>query len=193
MIRNQLCEIAGINAATFNSHRRNGDLPFDLSGREVAANGRTWSRFSLYDAMLLIAAKDLASGQGVSWAEAAQMLRQPAIYTQCYIGDSRASFRSPGFHCARLVFRRQDGPPHDLFRQDHVVRGTLPGIVGYAERATRRHNERARHVSDLVALFSLVTVNLSQAWDTAVDRAAKFPDIEAFADDFEQDERQEDE
>lgn len=182
MIRSELCLLAGIKPATFNSHRLNGDLPFDIRTKEASAGGgRTWSRFDLYDAMMLIAARNLAQGQGVSWSEAANILRDGAIYLGSGVDGQRASYRLPGFHCARIEFRCEDGSVPSLIRQFQVVRGTLGDIAAYAERVTLRYNERAYFASDRVAVFSVATVNLSQAWHIAVERA-KFLEINVHSD-----------
>lgn len=182
MIRSELCLLAGIKPATFNSHRLNGDLPFDIRAKEASDGaGRTWSRFHLYDAMMLIAAKNLAQGQGVSWSEAAKTLRESAIHLNGGAEGPPANYRGPGFHCARIEFRCEGGEEPSLIRQFHVVRGSLSEIAAYADGVTARYNERTHFAADRIAVFSLAAVNLSQAWYIASERA-KFLEIDLTSD-----------
>lgn len=172
MIRSELCLVADIKPATFNSHRRNGDLPFTLSPQVADEDeGRAWSRFDIYDAALLIAAKNLAAGQGVSWSEAARILREAATHLGSDFDGRRQSFRDPGFHCARIEFRCEDGHEPNLIRKHHVVRGSLADIAGYAERVVASHNSRQHFPHDRIAVYSIASVSLSQAWQIAVGRA----------------------
>lgn len=182
MIRSELCLLAGIAPATFNSHRRNGDLPFDIWPKEAKDGaGRTWSRFDIYDAMMLIAARNLAQGQGVGWSDAAKILREKATYLQSEVGGERANYWLPGFHCARIEFRCEDGSEPSLIRQFQVVRGTLVDIAAYADRVVLSHNERSNFPQDRIAVFSIAAVNLSQAWHIAVERA-KYLEIDVASD-----------
>lgn len=172
MIRSELCLVAQIAPATFNSHRRNGDLPFKISAGEAAdAESRTWSRFGLYDAAMLIAARNLVSGQGLGWSESTRMLREDSIHLQGSDEVRSELYRGPGFHCARIEFRCEDGHVPQLHRQFHVVRGALAEIARYAEREATAFNDRQHFPQDRIEVYSMASVNLSQAWRIAVERA----------------------
>lgn len=167
MIRSELCEVANIAVPTFNSHRRNGNLPFSIDQSEAKDGlGRTWARFTSHEAMLLIAAQNLASAQGVTWSEAAQILRETAIHTD------RDHYHSvPGVHCARVEFRTVGGEKPFLHDQFQVYRGKLSQIIEAAERTVVKFNERSNFEADRIAVYSLISVNLSQAWYIAKQRA----------------------
>lgn len=172
MIRSELCLVAQIAPATFNSHRRNGDLPFKIWPCEVSdTENRTWSRFGLYEAMMLIAARNLASGQGVSWSEAARMLREDCMHLPGIDEGPPELYRGPGFHCARIEFRCEDGHLPQLHSQFQVVRGALAEIANYAEREVAAFNRRQHFSRDRIAVYSTASVNLSQAWHIALARA----------------------
>ena len=175
MIRSELCKVANdMSPATFNTHRRNGDLPFGLLQAEKHdAGGRTWSRFELHHAMLLIAAQTLASGQGVGWSEAAAILRASVGVTHVGMepGGLVENLRRSTIHCARIEFSREDGSTSELHPRFKIMRGTLSEIVGSVERGVSRFNELQQLPFERVTVCSFVSVNLSQAWRVAAERA----------------------
>lgn len=169
MIRSELCEVANIAVPTFNSHRRNGNLPFSIEQSEAKdGTGTTWARFTCHDAMLLIAAQNLAASQGVTWSEAAKILREKAIHT-----DSGNYLSVPGIHCARVEFRTEGGEVPFLGKQFQVYRGNLSRIIASAEKTVEVHNDQTHFASDRLAIFSMISVNLSQAWHIAEQRTAQ--------------------
>ena len=176
MIRSELCEVATIAVPTFNSHRRNGNLPFSIEQSEAKdGTGKTWARFTRHDAMLLIAAQTLADGQGVTWSEAAKILRENAIHT-----DSADYRGSPGVHCARFEFQTEGGEVPFMGKQFQTYRGNLSRIIASAEKTVEVHNRQSHFASDRIAIFSMISVNLSQAWQIAERRTAQL-DIDIFS------------
>lgn len=172
MIRSELCDIAGLAVPTFNSHRRNGNLPFVVEHAEARdGTGKAWARFDLDHAMLLIAAQGLAASQGVTWSEAALILREKAIYAPSEKDGVRVDCRMPGFHCARVEFRSEAGDAPALRNRFGIYRGTLPWIVKEAESTVEVYNRSVNFPSDRIVLASFVSVNLSQAWSIAQVRA----------------------
>jgi len=170
MIRSELCQIAGITAPTFNSHRRNGDLPFDPSPAEaVDGAGRTWSRFSLVHAALLIAARQLAAAQGVTWSEAAATLRATGILCGP-TGFEDRFFNRAGIHVARVEFAQaatNDAP--SLMDRTQTYKGPLADILRAAEAAAAGYSKR--HPDQPVIVASIASVDLSHCWNIAVKAA----------------------
>lgn len=158
--------VAGITVPTFNSHRRNGDLPFVMSSGAAVDEGAKWASFSCHDAAAIVAAKDLAATQGVTWALAAAMIRERAIH----VGDGHYS-DTPGIHCVRVEFMADGGGEPELAGRSKVYRGNLSAVIGAACRHVEAVNARARVESDLIQIASVVSVNLSEAWKIAVARA----------------------
>ena len=170
MIRSKLCQIAKIAVPTFNSHRRNGNLPFVIDLEEANdALGRVWARFDLHHAVKLIAAQNLATGQGITWSEAAAIIRDQGIHT----GNNRNGYFEPGFFCARVEYRTVDGHQPYLTAMHTVFRGALSDIAVAAEQRAVAYNERARFAHDKIEVYTIAAVNLSQAWHIAKGRAVE--------------------
>jgi len=167
MIRSQFCEISGIEVPTFNTHRRNGALPFDVSKYEEAdARGRMWVRYNIFAAARMIAAINLASSQGVTWSHACEILRADSILCS---GGGRP-FETPGIHVARAEFLDHDGKMPFLRSSVFTVYEGRIEAIGVAVAAeVEGFNARLDVVP--IHLASLVSVNLSQAFQTAYARA----------------------
>lgn len=111
IIRGEFCQVVGIGSPLFNAHRRTGDLPFEIrSVEEDLGTGRRWARFSVHEAASWLAAQDLAR-QGVTWSEAARVLRllqRPEAVTYCSARPNDA-IEHPGLFVSRVFVRREQG------------------------------------------------------------------------------------
>ena len=168
MLRSQFCEISGVEVPTFNTHRRNGALPFDIAKYELPdVRGRMWVRYNIAAAARMIAAAHLAASQGVTWSQACEILRADSI--GCGDGFQRP-YEVPGIHVARAEFRSKfgDAPFHwnGPFR---VYEGKIDAIG--AAVAADVHGYNARPNVEPVEAVSLVSVNLSRAYQIAYARA----------------------
>lgn len=165
MIRSELLDICGMTAPTFNSHRRNGDLPFEASKTEAEDTaGRTWARYTRHDAALMLAARQLSSAHRVSWSEAARILRAPAIYSG---GSFKSYFDRSGVHVAQVEFANEiTNAEAKLFPQLQVYNGTLAEILDMAEGSVHAYNEK-NTFKDYLVITSIVSVNLSNCWQAA--------------------------
>jgi hypothetical protein len=173
MIRSELCKIADMSIPTFNSHSRNGDLPFSTETLEKSdAKGKAWARYSIHEATMLVASRLLSSGQGVTWSEAARIIRQRGQHVHSTGTVSRPKyFLDSGLHCARIEFLTLGGAEPTGMNRFEVYRGFLPDIVTMADRIVERSKVGNDLVSLHVAVFSIVSVNLSLAWQIATARA----------------------
>ena len=155
MIRSEICAVAELAVPTFNSHRRNGNLPFSVASYHEMPDhdGRTWARFTVFDAALLIAAKKLTA-QGVSWSKACEILRSKPVGT-----GGRVGLANPGISAARTELRSGDS---------QVWQGPIARIVEVSERWA------ARKGSDVI---SIVSVNVSACISIAIERMDRL-DIE---------------
>lgn len=163
MIRSEFLDICGMAVPTFNSHRRNGDLPFRVSNTEAEDGaGRTWARYSLHDAARMLAARQLVNAQHVSWSEAARILRADAIHSG---GVFKNYFDHPGVNIAQFEFVNEstNGDPV-FYPRLQVLSGTLEEIVAGAENTLQAYNKNNR---DHIIIASMVSVNLSNCWQTA--------------------------
>lgn len=176
MIRSELCKVVGMSPETFNSHRRNGDLPFSGPAAGPAIKG-TWGRFSLHEAMLLIAARQMAATQGVTWSEAAAILRAPGILVGSYDGRHSTYYDNPGHFVGRVAFMddQNSAPESYVCPPFEVCRGPLPDIVAYALRRAEFASKRAQEAKQRpVMVSSIAAVNLSHVWEIALGRARDF-------------------
>lgn len=166
MIRSELCAIAEITAPTFNSHRRNGDLPFNIALSEAQdGTGRTWSRFTIHDAARLIAARHLAASQGVTWSEAARIIRAQKTH-----GGEPGDPYNPEDHSAVHIAQVEFVSWASGAQVTKVVyQGTLSGIVAVAEARVQTITET--HTEPL-SVASMVSVNFSHCLEIARQRAA---------------------
>lgn len=166
MIRNELCSIAKLNPSTFNVHRKNGDLPFQIETLEAKdGTGRTWGRFSLYHAALLIAARQLTT-QGVSWSEACRILRQKPVEVGA-VGPG-TSFRERSEICvARVDFVNSLTNAAPDFPLPGVFRGPLGDIVAAAAASVDGYNKKWAGQAAPVVIASIVVVDLSHAYNLA--------------------------
>ena len=168
MIRNELCAIADMLVPTFNTARNRGQLPFDLSKAEAFdGENRKWVRYSSHEAARLIAALDLAAAQGVTWSQACEILRADNI--GCGDGFQRP-YEVPGIHVARAEFRSKFGDAPFLWAGPfRVYEGKIEAIG--AAVAADVHGYNARPNVEPVEAISLVSVNLSRAYQIAYARA----------------------
>ena len=165
MIRSELCKIARIEPATFNSHRRNGDLPFNISDYEAKdGQGRVWARFDAFAAARIIAAKDLCA-QGVSWSNAARILREPNMST-----GGNVAIHTPGIFIGRALYALDSETARRSFGKEEMIwQGPLSAITDcatrYADAVSRNHPR------EVINLRSLIAVDLSGAYRLALLRA----------------------
>ena len=173
MIRSQLCAIGDISPSTFNSHRRNGDLPFGGPGANPIVKGG-WGRFSLHDAMFLIAARQLAATQGVGWGEAASILRSNPMHVGR--GPVFSNYWSnPGHYMARVSFVDDANgfPPSWICTALEVYAGPLADIVATATEKAEWASERSVAAGYRPVMTStFAAVNLSHMWELTLQRAA---------------------
>ncbi len=167
MIRKELAAIVGMKLPLLDAHRRNGDLPFDPSKAEAmdGAN-RKWIRYSIHEAARLIAALDLAAAQGVTWSQACEILRSESILCS---GGGRP-FETPGIHVARAEFRNKFGEaPFHWSGPFRVYEGKIEAIGAAVAADVAGYN--ARPNVEPIEAVSLVSVNLSRAYQIAIARA----------------------
>lgn len=172
MIRSELCAIADMSPSTFNSHRRNGDLPFEMTTREAKdGTGRTWSRFEIHDAALLIAARNLVATQGVTWSEAARMLRHRE---KIFVGPMRFALENgePIF-VAKVTFSnvRTGEAPLLLREGTSIYQGPLAEIVASAGSTVAIYNEKISRGAEQIEILSVAAVNLSHCYRIAIKAA----------------------
>lgn len=162
MIRSQLCKVANIEPSTFNSHRRNGDLPFKIEDYESQdGTGRVWARFDLFAAAALIAARKLCN-QGMSWSDAARVIRTPEVPGPA--GVSTAWFR-PDIFVSAAVYTVADAG--QISAQERVFRGKFESNAARAFS----YPERVFHPDQIARLETFVSVNVSAAYREAELRA----------------------
>lgn len=167
MIRNELCKIAKMNPSTFNVHRKNGDLPFDIEMAEAKdGTGRTWGRFTLFHAAMLIAARQLTS-QGVGWGEACRILRTRPVFVGV-IGMGQNFFERPGIFVARVDFASvETNKDPDLMEGERFYRGPLSDIVEAALETAEAYSFRRAGAERPVYVTGMVTVDLSHSYSLA--------------------------
>jgi hypothetical protein len=167
VIRSEFCEISDISVPTFNTHRRGGNLPFDVAKYEQAdARGRVWVRYNIHAAARMIAAATLASAQGVTWSQACEILRAENI--GC--GDFARPFDVGGVHVARAEYRTRSGDaPERMAGPFQVYQGRIEAIGAAVAAEVAGYN--ARPDVEPIEAVSLVSVNLSQAYQIAFARA----------------------
>ena len=172
MIRSELLDICGMTAPTFNSHRRNGDLPFDAARTEAEDGvGRTWARYTLHHAVRMLAARQLAAVHRVSWSEAARILRTQAKYASVENYSDHA-----GVHFAQVeIVNEKTNADPDFYPRLEILTGTLQKIVEQAQNSAEAYTRHNPH--DAVIVASMVSVNLSQCWKIAL-ALAKSKDID---------------
>jgi len=138
MIRKELCAVTSMTAPTFNSHRRNGDLPFSMAGLESKdGKGTTWARFTAFEAALLIAAKTLTA-QGMGWREATRMLRTESTGT-----GGKVAMINRGISIARVEF---------CFGRRDVLQGPIDRIIATSGAIAAREKTE---------IMSVISVNVS--------------------------------
>lgn len=176
MIRSELCAIAGMNRETFNTHRRNGDLPFDVPQGDDEKG--SWGRFTLHDATLMLAARRLVDMHGVQWSRAAAMLRQRPLWFKVP-GSGSNYFDGPGWFRVQVDFCREDGTPPEshICPAVQYCHGSLEEIAQWANRiaklATKRHSESRYIVGGEVVVVGFLAVDMSVAWRLATLRAER--------------------
>ena len=160
MIRSELCAVAGLTVADFNALFRSGDLPFEtnLADEIKDQQGRIWSNFTLDHATLLLAAGQLTSA-GLTWREAAALLREPRSPVARSLGAPAASY------CvARAEFMREGGGAPSQRPGFTVYGGSLADIVATAQAEVAQYNRHnARNEHQRIALVSLVATDLTRA------------------------------
>lgn len=174
MIRKELCAIVGMKIPTFNSHRTNGDLPFNIDHAEGKdGQGRTWSNFTTHEAGRMLAARHLVDAQRVSWSEAAKILREDA--TRCGgVGPGHEYFERDGFFIAQVEFaneRTNEAP--DLFPVRKVYEGPLDKIVAAALSEANAYSISRTVPGEAIRVVSIVSVDLSHHYDLACGIAAR--------------------
>lgn len=173
MIRKELCAIAGMKIPTFNSHRSNGDLPFVTEDAEAKdGEGRSWSNFTIHDAARMLAARNLCDAHGVTWSEAARIMREPA--TACGpVGYGNHPSERAGIFVAQVEFantRTNDDP--QLLPRFQTYKGPLDKIIAaaqsHADAYTKRRNSGPVAHDEAVAVTSIVAVDLSHSYKIAL-------------------------
>ena len=168
MIRKELATIVGMKLPLLDAHRRSGNIPFDPAIAEAMdGENRKWIRDSIHEAARLIAALDLAAAQGVTWSQACEILRADNI--GCGDGFQRP-YEVPGIHVARAEFRSKFGDAPFLWAGPfRVYEGKIEAIG--AAVAADVHGYNARPNVEPIEAISLVSVNLSRAYQIAYARA----------------------
>jgi hypothetical protein len=168
LIRSELCALVGMSVAEFNTALSVGDLPFEahLSGEMRDEQGRVRSNFTLDHATLLLAMRQLVSG-GLSWSEAAVILREPRVPIH------RTSGTAGGSYCvARAEFMREGGGEPRMAPRFIIYGGPLPDIVAAADAEVKAYNRHHAHTAyEKIALTSLVATDLTRARRVASARA----------------------
>lgn len=194
MIHHELADIAGINANTLKIHIRNKTVPFKTEltqGKDGA--GRTWSRYDAHDAAYLIAARQLVAN-GVGWAEACRMLREPSIATAGGIGPGNSYMERSGVFIAQVEFvsQRTNDKPEQMERL-RVYKGPIGEIITSAHQVAANYS--ARRPDDPVTISGIVAVDLSHAYQLAQTIADRLsidlspdarPDSPSVLDEFEE-------
>ncbi len=168
MIRSELCAIAGMRVADFNARLRSGEVPFEprLSGEIRDPQGRIWSNFSIDQAAYLLAAQQLASA-GLSWSEAAAILREPPVPV-----PRRASLQAGSYCVARVEFMREGGGEPNYRPRFTVYGGPLSDIVTAAQAEIEQYNRQSAHNPfQRISFTSLVAADLARARRVATARA----------------------
>lgn len=177
MIRSELCKIVGMKIPTFNSHRRNGDLPFKMGDGEAQdGEGRTWSNFTIHHAARMLAARNLADSHGVSWSQAAGIMRADGTICGPY-GIGNHYFERDGIFVAQVEFanaKTNDAPV--LFPRLKVYQGPLAKIIeaaeGEAEAYTKHRKGGEAAFGEEIRVTSVVAVDLSHSFKLARSIAA---------------------
>lgn len=165
MIRKELCAIVGMKVPTFATHLANGDLPFkvETSSREDV-QGRTWSRFTAHNAMAMLAARHLVDAQGMSWSEAARMLREGPGQSCGLVGVGQSYFDRDGIFAAQVQYantRTNEAPRSVPARK--LFRGPLDKIVATALSIAAANKEGREEIR----VVSMVSVDLSHHYQLA--------------------------
>lgn len=193
MIRSHLCEIAGIKRGTFDVHRKNGDLPFSTEQFQAQdGESRSWSNFTLDHAVALIAARQLVASQGLTWSNAAKILREERIYVGP-VGEGQHYYERSGVFLAHVEFSNgltNDDP--QLMKRTKAYVGELAAIIdaanGEAEAYSERRNSGKWPSKEYVAVASIAAVDLSLCHYLALKAARQknipldadwLPDVEA--------------
>lgn len=173
MVRSEFCALTDTSAPTFNTHRRNGDLPFKLEEVEAKdGKGKVWSRFTLIQAALMLAARKLSASQGVTWSEAAKILREQNTLVGG-LASGGHFWDHPAIHVARAEFVNEDTGADPAFRaRFEYYQGPLDEIaaaaVGEADAYTMHRGD-----VDCLAVASLVSVDVSHCWRVVCARAVE--------------------
>ncbi|WP_158972427.1 hypothetical protein [Chachezhania sediminis] len=168
MIRKELCAIAGMKVPTFNSHRANGDLPFILPLSEAEDRaGRTWSNFTIHEAARMLAARHLVDANGVTWSEAASILREPGALCGPS-GPGHRYFDRAGIFVAAVQFSnaRTNAVP-TLFPESKLYEGPLDRIISAAQADAEAYNEQRHAFGEQICVVSVVSVDLSHHYRLA--------------------------
>ncbi|ARO13368.1 hypothetical protein BVG79_00006 [Ketogulonicigenium robustum] len=172
MIRKELCAIVGMTIPTFNSHRRNGDLPFKIDNSEGKdAAGRIWSNFTIHHAAKMLAARNLCDAHNITWAEAAKIMREPSTACGPY-GVGHSYFEKDNIFIAQVEFAnsRTNEDPQFMPRIT-LYKGLLQDIMESANSraiayTNSRKEGRAPQDED-ICISSISAVNLSHNYKLA--------------------------
>lgn len=165
MIRKQFCAVVDIDLPLFDAHKRNGNLPFDPAKAEATdGQRRRWARFTVHEAARWIAAQHLAA-QGVTWSEAAAVLRESRNATHCgALGIGANAFEAPGYHVARVEFLTEGGHESDMVARFGLYAGPLDAIARAVAERVEGINARQHFASGRIVNTSLIATNLSHAY-----------------------------
>lgn len=175
LIRSELCKVVDMNPNTFKVHRSRGDLPFDTSPHDDATDDRNWMRYSIHDAARIIAAQALCA-QGVTWKEAAEIIRSRSMG----VGESKLIERlnparlgtGQDLMVARLEFLTEDNKEPEFYRRHDIVDGTVEEIAGFAARVPQANRLKFPH-SPPFALASMVMASMTRSYAIARARMEK--------------------
>ena len=185
MRRREICEIVHISEAMLKKHRILGNLPFRAHKPELVAGNRTWTRYSIHHAAMLLAATDL-SQMGLGWPDACTMLRGGLLpdgtmdkaygrHVSNWVAGPSGPGHHPieveGIHVSRIRFQA-DEPSRSTFASEYrVYRGPIAQILMSARDSAEAHNTKhARIAADRVRIAGFISTDLSRAYRIAADR-----------------------
>jgi hypothetical protein len=155
-----------MSAGTFMTHRRNGDLPFDVDHSETHDGAkRRWARYTINEAARLIAVKNLSASQGVTWSEACAIVRGPHVLCGD-IGYGKLPIEAPGVHVGRIEFADDGNHDPQRMARFRLVEGQLAAIFRDAEGCVNGYADLHPSVRP-IHIASLVTTDLSAAYRIA--------------------------
>jgi len=166
MKRKTFLEIVGSTRPNFDAYKRNGTLPFALEDVEKEdGTGRKWTRYTVHEAAKMLAAFELSGSQGVTWSQAAAILREkPDMHC-----GSAMPFDVPGIHVARVEYRDDHGGPPKTGPQFQIMQGPVDKIARAALHRCEAMN--GIYHFEKIEVASIVSVDLSFAYRVAWSRA----------------------